>query len=343
MAFDPNGVGKKGTLFGYPYSEEEADLIVIPVPWDVTVSYGDGTSWGPSAVLEASPQIDFSLHGVDQPWTFKVVMPEIESQWAVRSEQLRKKAQGVITALEAGERPSSVDVSEINYGCQHMVNHLRALAEAYLADGKMVAVLGGDHSTPLGLLQALGQRGSFGILQIDAHMDLRVAYEGFTFSHASTMHNALRVEGVTSITQVGIRDYSQEEEAYSAKSSKPIKIFYDQVIQERLLAGGNWSTIVKEIMATLPQQVYISLDIDGLDPSLCPSTGTPVPGGLSFAKLDFLLREVARSGKRIVGFDLCEVSPGTGDWDANVGARVLYRLISYAGLSQGAIHWSPSH
>ncbi len=340
MAFDPSGVGRKGQLFGFPYKELEADLIILPVPWDVTVSYHDGAGWGPAAILEASPQLDFSIPGVKTPWKYKTVMSAIENEWVVWGERLRDKASFVIESLEDGAVPNQGDLNEVNQGCEELVNHIRALSHAHLAGNRLVGIVGGDHSAPLGLMQALAEKEKFGILQIDAHMDLRVAYEGFTYSHASIMYNAMKVEGIVSLTQVGIRDYCEEEENYIEQSSKDITTFFDQDLQGRLLNGRPWAETVEEIIDSLPQELYISLDIDGLDPSLCPNTGTPVPGGLTFPQLDYLLRQLARSGKRIVGFDLCEVSPGVGDWDANVGARVLYLLATYSGLSRGTLQWS---
>lgn len=98
-------------------------------------------------------------------------------------------------------------------------------------------------------------------------------------------------------------------------------------------AGESWHSLCERIVARLPQQVYVSFDIDGLAPQYCPHTGTPVPGGLTFDEAVYLLSRVAASGRRIVGFDLCEVAPapsGEDEWDANVGARMLYKLCLFA-------------
>jgi agmatinase len=184
-------------------------------------------------------------------------------------------------------------------------------------------------------MKALSEKHAFGILQIDAHMDLRKDYEGFTFSHASIMRNAIQLDGVQSIVQVGIRDYCEEEETFIRACDKPIQSFYDDNIKEGLMIGDDWTDWVHSIIALLPEKVYISFDIDGLQPGLCPGTGTPVPGGLSFEQASFLIRKVAQSGRRIIGFDLCEVAPGA--WDGNVAARMLYRLITYTGVSHRAI------
>ena len=97
--------------------------------------------------------------------------------------------------------------------------------------------------------------------------------------------------------------------------------------------GQTWKSQCDEIIGRLPQHVYISFDIDGLHPSLCPNTGTPVPGGLQLEEVNFLFKQLVMSGRKIIGFDLVEVSPGGGDWDANVGARVLYSLFGYSWAS----------
>jgi agmatinase len=113
--------------------------------------------------------------------------------------------------------------------------------------------------------------------------------------------------------------------------------FFDADIRRQLFDGEAWSRITHRIAAALPREVYLSFDIDGLDPALCPHTGTPVLGGLSFPEVSALMRAVVETGRRIVGLDLCEVAPDPGgsEWDGNVGARVLYKMIGYALLSSG--------
>ena len=201
--------------------------------------------------------------------------------------------------------------------------------------GKVPAVLGGDHSTPLGLMQAVAeQEGDFGILQIDAHADLRNAYEGFTYSHASIMFNALKIPQLKKLVQVGIRDICQAE-AVMAEKNERIRIFYDSDLKTAAFEGKSWKEQVKEIVEELPEKVYVSFDIDGLDPKLCSATGTPVPGGFEFEEAMYLIKSVVESGRKIVAFDLCEVGPGEDEWNGNVGARVLYRMANLAGVSQG--------
>lgn len=335
--FDPSGVGVKGNLFGFPYSSQEADLIIIAMPWDVTVSYGSGTSMGPQAILDASVQLDFELYGIKEPWKFPSAMinnPAI----AESNSQYRSVAKSIIDQLEQGKEVDAGQLKQVNQACQEMVALGHELASNWLNQGKKVAFLGGDHSTPLGLMKALGEQQEFGILQIDAHMDLRKAYEGFEHSHASIMYNACKIKGVQSITQVGIRDFCVEELTFIEQSEKPIHVFYDDQVKAGMMKGQTWQFWVKKIVATLPERVYVSFDIDGLQPFLCPHTGTPVPGGLSFEEVDYLIRALVNSGKEIVGFDLSEVGPGENEWDANVGARILYRLSTYLGFSNGLLH-----
>lgn len=202
----------------------------------------------------------------------------------------------------------------------------------------MIALLGGDHSTPLGFIRALSEQyNRFGILQIDAHADLRKAYEGFTYSHASIMHNALKLPAVGRLVQVGIRDYCDEELEVMKRGMGRIVTHYDQDLKEQLYEGKSWAAICEKIIADLPKEVYISFDIDGLNPKLCPNTGTPVAGGLEFEQAIYLVKKLVKSGRKIIGFDLNEIAPGSDDWDANVGARLLFQLCNWMAVSQGRL------
>jgi agmatinase len=197
-----------------------------------------------------------------------------------------------------------------------------------------VGLVGGDHSTPLGFMEALAEKHSeFGILQIDAHCDLRKAYEGFEFSHASIMYNALKLRQVKKLVQVGIRDWCEEENNYIRSSKGRVVTFFDHAMKRSLYEGTSWKSLCDKIVSQLPKNVYVSFDIDGLDPKLCPSTGTPVPGGLEFEQAVYLIEQVVRKGKKIIGFDLNEVAPGADEWNGNVGARMLYKMCNLAAAS----------
>lgn len=328
-SFDPNGLGKKGNLFGLPVEYSEAQLIIIPVPWEVTVSYREGTANAPNAILKASTQIDLHHHSINNAWQSSIAMLPISNELLTENKSLRQLAKSHIQALEEGAaiESGSLVIKKINEASENLNIYLKNLSTQYLKEGKLVGVLGGDHSTPLGLLRALATKyDRFGILQIDAHADLRKAYEGFTYSHGSIMYNALKLPSVARLVQVGVRDLCEEEVQVIDRSMGRVKTFYDQDLKALLYEGETWKAICAEIIKELPNYVYISFDIDGLDPKLCPNTGTPVPGGLEFSQAAYLIQELVKSGRKIIGFDLSEVAPSNNEWDANVGARMLWEL-----------------
>ena len=191
-----------------------------------------------------------------------------------------------------------------------------------------------DHSTPFGQIQAVGEslQGNYSILHIDAHHDLRKAYQGFTHSHASILYNVMESHfAPKSLAQVGIRDFCEEEFDY-AKSDEHIHVYYDRDNAKRMAAGVSWHEICQNIANNLTDPVYITCDIDGLSPELCPHTGTPVPGGLSYQQFSLLIEEVAKT-KRIIGFDLVEVYQDPkklNEIDGNIGARVLFELCGWS-------------
>ncbi len=331
QSFNPSGVGAlNGNLFGLPFTAEESEVIVIPVPWDVTVSFGDGTANAPQRILEASPQLDLFDAALPYAWKYGIHMLPISEEWKIRSSKLRVETRNYIGGLENGKSEDSDFCGRINEECATLNKWVEKQANQYLNEGKQVCLVGGDHSTPLGLIEALTKKHeSFGILQIDAHCDLRDSYEGFKYSHASIMSNALKNKQVTKLIQVGIRDYC-EEEVQKISAHTNIAMFTDKWINTLAFEGEKWSDTCQKIIDSLPEKVYVSFDIDGLDPKLCPNTGTPVPGGLQYEQAMYLLEQLA-SSKKIVGFDLVEV--GDAEWDANVGARILYRLSNLMILS----------
>lgn len=333
--FDFSGVGiKNGNFLGFPYTTSNAQIIIQPVTWDVTTSYGGGTAQGPEAVIDASVQLDVS--DLDVPNAHKIglaVAPYIEEQMQ-KNDAFRPKAKSIIDALEAGEKEDLKTLYQVNEASHWLNKSVYNSCKTWLDQNKLVVLLGGDHSTPLGFMQALAEKhGSFGILQVDAHADLRDAYEGFEFSHASIMHNALKMGAVSKLVQVGIRDISEKEYTRTQEDQR-IDCFFDQHLQEKLLNGKSWQKLCKKIVSKLPSKVYISFDIDGLKPELCPNTGTPVVGGLSYYQAIVLLKTVVKSGRTIIGADLVEVSPEEdGEWNANVGARMLYKIANLMAAS----------
>lgn len=367
--FNPNDTGvPNGRYFGMPYEDEECTVVLISVPWDATVSYSAGTAEGPGAIIDASVQVDLFDSEIKRAEETKIGTADAAISYPDRqgemqtfkteefisslSEAAREKAVKVIAALEKGKLASSVQkfADEVNAASEQLNIMVENICSAYIKEGKIIGLVGGEHSVSFGAIRAVadaleskrGQKGGkgLGVLQIDAHADLRKAYEGFEYSHASIMYNVIsKIGGVSKLCQVAIRDFCSDEDKLM-RGNKKISSFTDNYIQSQQYKGKTWDKICDEIIASLPENVYISFDIDGLEPSCCPNTGTPVPGGITFDNAIYLLRKL--SGKRkIAGFDLCEVAPAyaKGDmasgaagneWDANVGARVLHKLCLFA-------------
>ena len=332
--FDPNSVGNpNNNIFGLPFSEEESKLIIVPVPWEVTVSYGAGTARAAEHVFKASLQVDLFDPDMIDGWKEGFFMRSVDKKILLKSDYLRKEAELYIDYISKGDEVEvnkfmCKSLKDINEGSRFMNDWVYNQTKELLDNGKLVALLGGDHSTPLGFFKAQAEKhGEFGILQIDAHHDFREGYEGFTYSHASIMYNALKeITELKHIVQVGIRDFSEGEFNFTKENSERVTAFYDQEIKERMYEGETWKNIVDEIISKLPQKVHISFDIDGLDPKLCPGTGTPVAGGFETEQIMYLFKKLVASGKELIGFDLVEIGLGDTDWNANVGARLLFRM-----------------
>ncbi len=341
-SFDPSGVGlKNGHFIGLPFDENDASIVLMPVPWDVTVSYSEGTATGPQNILEASVQLDLFDADVPHAWKMGIYMRHIDLFWLNRSQELRPKAEEYIDFLENGGQVK-LDLSvkkiqeEINQSCLQLKEWVFKESKKLMDQGKLVGIVGGEHSVPLGFLEALATRHQeFGVLQIDAHQDLRKAYEGFELSHASIFFNALKIKNISKLIQVGIRDHCKEEMDIVDNQGNRIKVWTDAEIQSQKFKNNSFHDLCQQIIEPLPAKVYISFDIDGLTPELCPNTGTPVPGGLSFPEATYLLKMVVESGRQIIGFDLSEVAGLTNEWDGNVGARILYKLCNLMGKSAG--------
>jgi agmatinase len=340
--FDPSAAAVGGGIYGLSSTPEDARVVLLPVPWEATVSYGAGASDGPRAILEASRQVDLRDRDTGRPYESGIAMLPIPPEVRAWSDEARRRAQPVIAHGGPGEqaelREAAAGVDALSERVNHWVHEQCA---RWLQAGKLVGVVGGDHSAPFGGMRAAAELfPGLGVLHVDAHADLRDGYEGFRWSHASIMFNVARdVPGVERIVQVGIRDYSDDEDALIRENPERLRTYFESDLRRLMQDGENWTRLMGRVVADLPARVWISFDIDGLDPALCPHTGTPVPGGLSFAEMVGLLRMVVSSGRRVVGFDLSEVSPGPAggsEWDANVGARVLYKLIGFALMSQAA-------
>ena len=332
--FDPNLVGNpNNNIFGLPFTEAEARLVILPVPWEVTVSYTGGTARAPEHIFNSSLQVDLFDQDVKDGWKQGFYMRPSDKKVLMKSDYLRKEAELYINYISQGEIVADnkfmcKSQKEINEGSLFLNNWVFEQTKELLERGKLVGLLGGDHSTPLGFFKAIAEKhGDFGILQIDAHCDMRKAYEGFTYSHASIMYNALEeIPQLKKLVQVGIRDYCEEEVDYINNNKNRVVTYFDKDIKERQYEGQSWQQIVDEMLNHLPEKVFISFDIDGLDPKLCPHTGTPVQGGFETEQVFYLFKKLIQSGRKLVGFDLNEVGVSQDEWDENVGARCLFKL-----------------
>lgn len=318
-------------LFGLTTDVADAAIVVLPVPFDATTSYGHGAHRGPQAILEASHQVDLFDLELGRPYKLGIAMRPIDeavyaANSAARLHVLSRRS------LPGHDPRAQVHIDAVNAAGEALFEQQFQEVSALIAQKKCVAVVGGDHSVPLGTIAAhVAAYPNVGILHIDAHADLRDAYEGFVHSHASIMHNVLERTALKKLVQVGLRDVGESEVRKIARSQGRIEAVFDKDLAHAAMHGTPFAEMAANIVQKLPEEVYVSLDIDGLDPAFCPNTGTPVPGGLSFREACALFMAVVTSGRRIVGFDLMEVAPGPqGHWDANIGARMLYKLCGFA-------------
>jgi agmatinase len=332
--FDPHGPGKSEGIFGLPFTPKNAALVLIPAPFEATTSYGGGTAKAPQNMFTASQQVDL-FHPLDpNAWKLGIALAKEVKEIRLLNSSAKKLVSKLrqIKDSAAEKKMKAKLLKEVNKASEKVNSLLKAESEKYLNDGKIVGVIGGDHSVPFASIAShLKRYPKMGILHFDAHFDLRDAYEGFLFSHASIFHNVMTRLPLKHLTQIGIRDYSSDEIDFANSRKSELTYFLDSDIFERKARGENWQSISRAIVESLPQEVYVSFDIDGLEPNLCPGTGTPVPGGLQFQEAISILRQILASKRKIIGFDLCEV--GAGEYDGNVGARILFELCNLSLIS----------
>ena len=306
------------SLFDLGVSPGRAAVVVLPVPWEVSTSFRQGTAEAPLAVLRASVQVDLYDPWLGSPEVHGMAMlpvPEQVPRWNAQAREALAREDTATVDCLAASRNALVE----------------QLTGELLAQDKCPVILGGEHGASLGAIRAAAGREPLGLLQVDAHADLRPQYQGLESSHASFAARALELPGVIRLVQVGVRDLCRQE-AQRAADDPRICTFYDA-------RRPAWR--LEQVIDALPKRVWISWDIDGLQPALCPNTGTPVPGGLSWPEALTLLRLLVESGRVIVGCDLCEVVPEGGKrppgqgWDEIVAAQLLYRLCGWMLVSRG--------
>ena len=287
-------------------SFEKSPLILIPVPWSATASYGLGTEKAPRLIRKASEQLDFFSPLFKCNYNDKIHFLKED----VLISALNKETLDWVREVRSAKKKPKKTFEIINESCRSMIDWVYEQSLKVLSEEKIPALVGGDHSVSQGLIQAVGEKykGDFGLLHLDAHADLRSKYEGFKYSHASVMFNVLNLERAPKkIVQVAVRDFCKEEYDLIKKEDQ-IECFFDDWIYNETFKGRFWAKLSEKIVSKLPQQVYVSLDVDALSWTYAPDTGTPVPGGLSFNQTLYLLAELKRQNKKLIGFDVVETA-----------------------------------
>lgn len=330
----------KGQLFGLPIGPEKAEMVFMPAPWGVTSCTHAGTVLGPETILRSSYRV--GLYGERYPdaWRIGMAMLPMPHGWKLKSDQLRNTARTYLQACEAGSKVVNTQLTgRIDQYTVAFKERIKNKGLMYMNKGKMVGLVGGEQTCALGLIEACAEKyDSFGILHIDAHADLRKSHQGFMYSHASVMYHALQIEQVQVAVQVGLRDYCEEEAAVMAELGDKIAPFRDDALKKAMYEGAAWQQLCDKMVDKLPEKVYISFDIDGLDPKLCPNTGRPVPGGLDLYQVIYLVESIVDAGKEIISFDLSEVAfNGDTEWDGLVASYLLYRLGVLMATSKGKL------
>src|SRR5665213_2777990 len=243
--FDPSSVGNpNNNIFGLPFTEQDAKLVLLPVPWEVSVSYKAGTARAAEHIYKASLQVDLVDDDTSDGWRQGFFMRDMDKNILLKSDYLRKEAELYINYITQGEIVADSKfmckvLREINEGSNFLNQWVYEQTKELLDAGKLVGLVGGDHSTPLGFYKAIAEKyGDFGILQIDAHCDLRERYENFKYSHASIMYNALtEIPQLIKLVQIGTRDYSLSELEYIKNSNSRVVTYFDKNIKERGYEG----------------------------------------------------------------------------------------------------------
>jgi len=281
-----------------PFGEfESAAVCILPVPYDATTSYLPGARFGPAALIAASHQVELFDEQLERE-TYRI---------------------GIHTLAPVGPNAA---------GPEAMIGDVRRECENLLEKGKFIALVGGEHTVALGAIAAhRNWRGNrpFGVVQFDAHRDLRSSYEGSPWSHACVAARILDWD--LPLVQLGVRAWSREE--HEAAASRGVS-----ALTARPLLEDTWAEALERILEGMPEAIYLSFDLDVLDPSIMPATGTPEPGGLTWQRALELLEWLSLH-RKVIGLDMVELSPIPGLAAPNLlAARLLYRAIGFI-----ARHW----
>lgn len=283
------GHGTPGRYGGLPdkYATLSASkIVIVPVPFDLTTTYQHGTNQGPAALIEASRNME---------------LYDIETASSIYE-------YGIHTANPV-----------VAASCDELRATLYKRVSSLLALSKFVVTVGGEHSISFSPIRAHAEKfPGLSILQVDAHADLQMAYEGNPWSHASVMARVRELEDISSVVSVGLRSLSLEELPLVERK----KTFFAHDLDHQ----GLW---IDKVVDQLAPDVYLTFDLDGFDCSLMPSTGTPEPGGLFWHQAMSLIHQVARK-RRIVGCDIVELLPSPHNVAPDyLAAKLVYKILSY--------------
>lgn len=275
---------------------DRAQIVIVQAPYEHTVSYGGGTKKGPKAIIDASAYVEFYDDETDRELCFDL---------------------GIAT-----DKPLAFGAATDSKALAIIQKRVAQL----LAKEKFVVTLGGEHTISAAPIAAhLEHYPTMSVLQFDAHSDLRDSYQGSKYSHASVMARVAEMMPPKRITQVGIRALCSEERAFIRENK--VNTFFASALHKGD-HGKNWA---KKVVQTLGKDVYITFDVDALDPAIMPSTGTPEPDGLTYHEALEVVREVVRSGRRVVGMDVVELAPVPKVTHPDLTtARLLYKMLNLA-------------
>ena len=327
-----DSVADGGFYFGDRTKPSKADVVIVSAPWSVTADFGRGATYTPDAIIDASTGRDCYDAPTGISVAGRVATAEIDYNIQELSEHLGREAERIAHHTSAddsvvGEYVAR-KVAHINEGFAEMQAAVYKQTKLWAAKGKRIAVVGGDHSVAFGAVKALSEQyEEMGVLFIDAHADFCREGEVFNYSHRSIARNIVEeIPTVARLVEVGVRDISEAESKELQANSK-VELFLAEKVAARRFEGESWGDICREIVGKLPQKVYVSLDIDALKIEFCNNTNAPVPGGMTFDEVVYLVKIVVESGREVVGFDISEVVSSIDDkMDAIVGARLLAKM-----------------
>ena len=326
-------VGDGGYYFEEKTSPADADLVIVSAPWSVTSDYGHGATYTPDAVIDASAYSN--LYDVESGFSAegRVATAEIDYNIQEYSEHLGRDAERIANRSFDGATPgveyATRKVKHINEGFAEMHKSIYKQTKHWVSQGKTVAVIGGDHSVSLGAVKAMAEcYNDLGVLFIDAHADYAQEGETFAYSHRTIARNIVEeIPSVSRLVEVGVRDIDKAELDLLLANDK-VELFLAERVAAKRFEGESWGNLCREMVEKLPQKVYVSLDIDALKIEFCTHTNSPVPGGMTFDEVVYLVNCVVKSGREIVGFDITEVVSNIDDkMDAIVAVRLLTKMI----------------